>query len=85
MDPCERQLDLRLDSFDLGGAQAGGLPRGVPQQRGLPDARLAADDQDGAVTVACLSEHGVEAFALARPADKTNPPDGWHLAILKPC
>ena len=56
---------------------------GVPQQRGLSDARLAADHQNGAVTVTRLGEHGVEAFALARPAEETNPPGGWHLAILR--
>ena len=80
MDPRERQLHLRLDAFDLGDAQAGGLPRGVPQQRGLSDARLAADHQNGALTIARLGEHGVEAFALACPAEETQPPDGRHLA-----
>ena len=83
MDGRERQLHLRLDAFDLGDAQAGCLPRGVPQQRGLSDARLAADHQNGALTIARLSEHGVETFALACPAEETNPPNGWHLASLK--
>ena len=80
MDPGERQLHLRLDAFDLGDAQARGLPRGVPQQRGLSDARLAADHQDGALTVARLGEHAVEALALACPAEEPQPPDGRHLA-----
>ncbi len=40
----------------------------------FPMPGFAADHQYGAPTVACLSEHGVETFTLARPADETNPP-----------
>jgi hypothetical protein len=80
MDPRERELHLRLDTFDLDGPHAGGLPRGVPQQRGLADARLPADHENGAVTGTRMGEHGVEAFALTRPANETKPADGRHLA-----
>jgi hypothetical protein len=68
MDPRERQLHLSLYPFDLSGAQSRRLPRGVPEQGGLSDARIAPDDQHGTLTVARLSEHGVEPCALARPA-----------------
>jgi hypothetical protein len=44
MGPGERQLHLRLDARDLRDAESGRLPSGVAQQRGLADARLAADD-----------------------------------------
>ena len=46
MDPGERQLHLRLHGRELRDSEAGCLPRGVAQQGGLADARLAADDQD---------------------------------------
>ncbi len=61
----------------------GRLPRGVSQQRGLSDARLAAEDQNGALTIARLSEHGVETFALACAAYETHPPGGWHQSKSK--
>jgi hypothetical protein len=70
MDPRERQLHLRLDALHLDDPQPRGLPRGVAQERGLPDARVAANHEHRAVTVTCLSECGVEAFALTRPADE---------------
>ena len=77
MDPRERQLHLRLDAFDLGDAQARGLPRGVPQQRGLSDARLAADHQDGALTVARLSEHARRGVGARLSGRGTRAP-GWQ-------
>ena len=83
MDRRERQLHLRLDALDLGDAQARGLPRGVPQQRGLSDTRLATDHQDRALAVASLGEHAVEPSALAGSAEEPQPPDGSHLAILE--
>jgi hypothetical protein len=78
MDPGKRQLHLGLYPFDLGDAQSGRLPRDVSQQRRLSDARLAADDQNGALPIARRGEHGVETLTLACPADETNPPSGRH-------
>ena len=52
MQPRERQLHLGLDPRDLRDPEAGRLLGGVSQQRRLADARLAADDQDGAAAVA---------------------------------
>jgi hypothetical protein len=52
MDPGERQLHLRLHTRNLRHTGSRGLTSGVPQQRRLSDARLASDDQDGALTPA---------------------------------
>ena len=70
MDPGERQLHLGLDARDVRDAEAGGLPGRVAQQRRLPDARLAADDQDGALPVARVCEQAVEQLPLAGPAQE---------------
>jgi long-chain acyl-CoA synthetase len=75
--------ETSLDAFDLCDAEARGLPRGVPQQRGLPDTRLPADHEHCAAAVASLGEHAVEPSALADAAEEPQPPDGSHLAILE--
>ena len=68
MDPGERQLHLRLHARELRDPEAGGLASGVPQQRGLADARLAADDQDLALAPAHVRQQSIEHVALAGPA-----------------
>src|SRR4051794_12687383 len=82
MDRRERQLHLRLDASYLGDAEPRRLARGVAQQRGLSDARFAADHENGAPTASGLSQHGVEALALVCSAEKPQPPDWRHLATL---
>src|SRR3954470_2998900 len=83
MDRRERQLHLRLDASYLGDAEPRRLARGVAQQRGLSDARFAADHENGAPTASGLSQHGVEALALVCSAEKPQPPDWRHLATLE--
>src|SRR3954447_23674904 len=83
MDRRERQLHLRLDASDLGDAEPRRLARGVAQQRGLSDARRAADHESGASTASGSSEHTVEALALVCSAEKPQPPDWRHLATLE--
>ena len=70
MDPGERQLHLRLHARDLRHTESRGMTRGVPEQRRLSDARLASDDQNGALTLARLREEPVEHFALAGPVEQ---------------
>ncbi len=77
MDRRERQFHLGLDTFELDDQHARGLPRGVPQQRGLPDARLATDDQHGALAVAGLSEHARRAVGT-RLCGRGSPSPGWQ-------
>ena len=76
----ERQLHLGLDARDLRDAKARSLSYGVPQQRGLSDARLATDDENGALTLAHIRQQLVEHFALASPAQETWSTVGGHLA-----
>ncbi|HEY6762058.1 MAG TPA: hypothetical protein VI318_21335 [Baekduia sp.] len=78
LDPGERQLHLGLDAVEPRDAQPRGLPRGVAQQRRLPDARLAPDDQDGAPACARLREHPVEDLPLAGPAQEGEPVAEGH-------
>ena len=74
----ERQLHLGLDTRDLRDTKAGSLSYGVPQQRRLPDARLATDDENGALTLAHIRQQLVEHFALASPAQETWSTVGAH-------
>jgi hypothetical protein len=67
MDAGERELHLRLHTRDLRHPESRGMTSGVPKQRGLPDARLASDDQDAALTLAHVGQEAVEGFALAGP------------------
>jgi hypothetical protein len=64
MDPGERQLHLRLHARELREPEAGRLTRGVSQQRGLADARLAADDEDLALAPADFRQQSIEHIAL---------------------
>jgi hypothetical protein len=62
------QLHLRLDTGDLGDAEVcGRLLVDVPQQGGLADARLAANDQDRALTGLRALAQTVEKLSLSRP------------------
>jgi hypothetical protein len=79
MQAGERQLHLGLDTCDLRDTKARSLSYGVPQQRRLPDAGLATDDQNGAVTPAHIRQQLVEHFALASPAQETWSTVGGHL------
>ena len=80
MDPGERELHLRLHARDLRHTESRGLPSDVPEQRRLSDARLASDDEDGALTLAPLCQEPVEHFALAGPVEKPGRNGGHHLA-----
>jgi hypothetical protein len=60
-----RQLHLRFDAGDLGDPKAGGLLRGVVEKRRLADARLAADDEDGALARAGVGDLSIQQCALA--------------------
>ena len=70
MDPGERQLHLRLHARDLSHTESRCLTSGVTEQRRLSDARLASDDQNGALTLAPLCQEPVEPFALGDPVEK---------------
>ena len=80
MDPGERQLHLRLHARDLRHTESRGTTSGVPKQRRLSDARLASDDEDGALTLAHVCQEPVEHFALAGPVKKPGRKGGGHLA-----
>jgi hypothetical protein len=71
MDPGERQLHLRLHARDLRDAESRRMTSGVPEQRRLSDARLASDDQHGALPLAPLCQEPVERLALAGPVQKS--------------
>ncbi len=64
----ERQLALRLDAGDVDDPERSRLARGVPHQRRLAHARLAADDQHAAPPLTRARNEPVERFALAGPA-----------------
>jgi len=70
MDPGERELHLRLDAGDLRHTESRGMTSCVPDQRRLSDARLAADDQNAALTLADVCQHPVEGFTLAGPVEE---------------
>ena len=52
MDPGERQLHLRFRAGDLHHTESRGTIGGVAEQRRLSDARLASEDEEGALTPA---------------------------------
>ena len=66
MQAGKRQLELRLESGDLGHAAVGGLGRGVPEQRGLADSRVTVDHERRAPPIADTGEQSVERVTLAR-------------------
>ena len=78
MHPRERQLHLGLDAGELRDPEAGRLARGVAQQRGLADARLAADDQGLALTLADPRQQSIEHVALGGSAHEPRPAGGDH-------
>ena len=78
MDAGERQLHLRLDARDLRDTESRRLPGDVLEQRRLSDARLASDDQDGALTLAHVCQEPVEHFALAGPVNEPGRKGGGH-------
>src|ERR671910_1520240 len=80
MDPGERELHLRLHARDLRHTESRGMTSGVPEQRRLSDARLASDDQDGALTLAYLGQELSEHLALAGPVKEPGRRSGGHLA-----
>ena len=86
MQPRERQLHLRLDAGDLRDPEARRLPSAVVQERGLADARLAADDQDRALAAADVLQQPVERLdarwlAPATQADGARP---WSCKRKRP-
>ncbi len=65
MQPREGQLHLGLDPGDPGDAEARGLTGAMVQERGLADARLAADDEHRALAAADVLQDPVERVTLA--------------------
>ena len=80
MDPGERQLAFRFRARDLHQAESRGMTGGVVEQGRLSDARLASDDQGGALTPAHTCQKPVEHLSLAGPAKKLGRRDSGHLA-----
>ena len=68
MQPRVRQLHLRLDAGDLQDPEPRGLAGGVPQQRGLADAGLAADHQRAAAAATRVVEEPIQGATLAGSA-----------------
>ena len=84
----ERQLHLGLDALDLRDAEPGRLPRRIPQQCGLADARLTADHERSAATAARAVEQPVQRVALvdspAEPGPGHRPTDGNRRIRCRP-
>ena len=78
MDSGERELHLRLHARDLRHTESRGIASGVPEQRRLSDARLASDDEDGAATLARVSQQPGEHLALAGPVKEPGRKGGGH-------
>jgi hypothetical protein len=78
VDPGERKLHLRLHARDLCDTESRGIASDVPEQRRLSDARLAPDDEDGALTLARMCQQPGEHFALAGPVEKPGRVCGGH-------
>src|SRR5205814_1445369 len=74
----ERQFHLGLDAGELHHAEAGRLACGVTQQRGLADARLAADDQRLALTRTYPRQKPIEQLTLGVPAHQPWSASGGH-------
>ena len=70
MDPGERELGLRLGARDVQHAEPRGTTIAVAEQRRLPDAGFAADDEDGALALAHAGQVPVERLALARTVEE---------------
>jgi hypothetical protein len=64
-----RQLHLGLDTGCAHSAVSGGTFEQVPQQLGLPDPRLTAQDEGGAVPTLGALQEVVESAALVSPPD----------------
>src|SRR5690348_14591122 len=82
MDPSERQLHLGLHARKLRDSVAGGLPGGIAQQRGFSDARLAADDQDPALSASNPRQQPIEQLAPTGPAHEARLADDDHAHTL---
>ena len=76
------ELHLGLHAGDLGDAEAGGLAGGVAQQGRLADARLAADHQHRALSVAHVVEQLIEDLSLPGPATERCSARGGHVVAL---
>ena len=74
----ERQFHLGLYAGELRNLEASRLACGVAQQRGLADARLAADDQRLARTRADPRQESIEQVALDASAHEARPAGGDH-------
>src|SRR3954447_20667636 len=83
MDSGERKLHLRLHARDLRNPETGRLTRGVSQERGLADARFAADDQDLAFALADPRQKSIEHSALGGPAHEPRPAGVSHGTTLQ--
>jgi hypothetical protein len=77
----ERQLHLGLDARDLRDTEPGRLASGIPQQRRLPDARLATNDEDGALTPAHIRQQPIDQLPLAGPSEEPPRTGGGHLSV----
>ena len=80
MDARERQLHLRLHARDARDSESRGLTSGVSEERRLPYAGLASDDEDGATTLARVCQETVECFALDGPVEEPGGEGCRHLA-----
>ena len=68
MQAGERKLHLRLDPCDLRDVEVGRLPNRMPQQRGLADARLAANHHDELCPPRALASNcSSSSHSLVRP------------------
>ena len=70
---CERQLDLRFHTVDVGQSTAHGLARAVAQQRSLADSGFASDDEYRTLAPAYAIKQAVEGL----PFDSTAS-EGWR-------
>src|SRR3954454_8580404 len=70
MQAGERKLHLRLNPCDLRDVKVGRLPNRMPQQRGLADARLTANNEHSALPTARTRQQLFEQFTLAGPAQE---------------
>jgi hypothetical protein len=68
--PRERQLHLGLDPGDAREAEPRRLLSAMLQQRRLADSRLAADDEDGALTASDVLQQPVEKLTFAGSAQQ---------------
>ena len=78
MQPCERELLLRLDARRPRDVASGRALHQVLQQRGLADSGLAAQDEHPASTLSDTLDQLVQCRALGAPAMQH-----WHRRAIE--